>query len=173
MEVGLGSACVLLPNRVIVEWATCCREHQQLATTCGGPIFTIIEANHCKNVFHGYPQPSQCGSWSFGSWTTGDHDESPQPSQSGSFSSYNYDLRKEHAEKTTLKVENPGSKHADLESLVAAEADLERKDTELRLLREFLNETIKELQADVAKWRTKYLHAKMTFHLNGIPFVDS
>ncbi|PON72732.1 hypothetical protein TorRG33x02_251270 [Trema orientale] len=122
-------------------------------------------------------QPFECGSWSSGSWTSSDYDESPRPSQCGSLSSDNYDLRKEHAElsqKTMLKIENPDCKQAAVvESLVAAQADLERKDRQLGLLREFLNETIKELQADVLKWRTKYLHAKMILHLNGIPLVDS
>ncbi|PON78898.1 hypothetical protein TorRG33x02_236760, partial [Trema orientale] len=94
-------------------------------------------------------------------------------------SNCNDDFHKEDEEneemsrKTMPEIEIPDCKHADLEQrLVGVRANLERKDKELDLLREYLNVTIKDLQADIHGWRAKYLHAKSILHLNGIPFVD-
>ncbi|PON72733.1 hypothetical protein TorRG33x02_251280 [Trema orientale] len=79
----------------------------------------------------------------------------------------------ERSQKTMPEIVIPDCKHADLEErLVGLTSNLERKDRELDLLREYLNLTIKDLQADIHEWRTKYIHAKSILHLNGIPFFN-
>ncbi|PON32851.1 hypothetical protein TorRG33x02_355900 [Trema orientale] len=86
---------------------------------------------------------------------------------------YEEAIQKIMSEIEHLSCKNLDCKHVDgVERLVRVYADLQRKDKELELLRAELNLAIKELQAIIHKWHTKYLHAKSVLRLNGIPFAD-
>ncbi|PON73281.1 hypothetical protein TorRG33x02_250170 [Trema orientale] len=103
--------------------------------------------------------------------------ESSQSPQCGSSFGNKDDLHEDHREvsqKTTSEIKKLDCKNALVEErLVVAQADLERKVREIGLLREYLSERIKELQADMHKWHAKYADARKIIDSNQIPLDDS